>query len=46
VPHSSKATYGGTVYSDTELMAVLMNPASGGGGVLVSPVLVQEWLRG
>jgi hypothetical protein len=32
VPHSSKATYGGTVYSDTELMAVLMNPASGGGG--------------
>jgi hypothetical protein len=30
VPHNSKATYGGMVYSDTKLM-VLTNLASGGG---------------
>jgi hypothetical protein len=31
VPHNSKATYGGMVYSDTELMVVMTNLASGGG---------------
>jgi hypothetical protein len=30
VPLSAKATYGGMVYSDTELMVVLTNLASGG----------------
>jgi hypothetical protein len=30
MPHSSKATYGGMVHSDTELMVVLTNLASGG----------------
>jgi hypothetical protein len=30
VPHNSKATYGGMVYSDTELMVVMTNLASGG----------------
>jgi hypothetical protein len=38
VSHNSKATYGGMVYSGTELMVVLMNPASR--GVVASPVLV------
>jgi hypothetical protein len=45
VPHNSKATYGGMVYNDMKLM-VLTNLASGGGGVVASPVLVQEQLRG
>jgi hypothetical protein len=45
MPHSAKATYGGMVYSDTELMVVLTNLASGE-GVMASPVLVQERLRG
>jgi hypothetical protein len=31
VSHSAKATYGGTVYNDMELMVVLTNLASGEG---------------
>jgi hypothetical protein len=46
VPHNSKATYGGMVYNDTELMVVMTNLASRGGGGVASPVLVQERLRG
>jgi hypothetical protein len=45
MPHNAKATYGGMVYSDMELMVVLTNPTSGE-GVVASPVLVLERLRG
>jgi hypothetical protein len=45
VPHRAKATHGGMVHSDTELMVVLTNLASGE-GVVSSPVLAQERLRG